>query len=97
VSRQIVSQRTAVRALYRGYILQNHHGYLVWLEKGEQYLTNRNRVRHRKEKNRPYKFDFHTWSIVGRLPWWKRLINGLYLAFGKVPNTILANIKQKEK
>jgi len=61
--------------LKEGYVLQNEHGYEVWLECGKQVITNNNRLKRRRGKGYAYKFDYPTWLATRRLPWWRRVKN----------------------
>ncbi len=71
--RNIVDQRTAVVALYGGFILKNEHGYTVRLKDGRQEMSNPRR------KSRSYQFDYPTWIIIGRISLWERFKNSLAL------------------
>ena len=62
-----------VKKLYRGYILENEHGYSVRLIAGVQVKTNPRR------QKRDYKFDYKTWRVVGRIGLFDRLKNSWYL------------------
>lgn len=70
-----LSQVEAVQSLYRGFILQNEHGFTVRLLKGKQVKTNKKR----KKVERDYKFDYPTWKIVGRISLYQRVLNSLEL------------------
>jgi len=65
------------KALSEGYILENEHGYKVWLKNNHQVITNKNR-RRRKRGSFSYKFDYPTWRIVGRVSLLERFKNKLY-------------------
>ena len=68
-----VSRLDCVRLLYKGYILENEHGYSVRLLNGVQVKTNPRR------QKRDYKFDYKTWRVVGRISLFDRLKNSWYL------------------
>jgi hypothetical protein len=75
-----LTQEECFAALDAGYILENEHGYRVWLspDTGKQYITNKNR-RKRRRGNYFYKFDYPTWYTVGRLS----LVDRIRLAIKK--------------
>ena len=82
-----LSTRQCFEALEDGYILENEHGYKVYLRKGKQFITNKGRY-HRRKPNHAYKFDYPTWQIVGRLPLKERVINKFYTLTGKISNLL---------
>ena len=64
----------AQEALRGGYILQNIHGYTVYLKKNKQIKSNPKRFK------RDYQFDRRcTWSIYGELSIFRKLQNFLYM------------------
>jgi len=86
-------------ALELGFILENEHGYKVYLKRGKQFITNKRRL-HYRGKDYAYKFDYPTWQIVGKLPLKERIINKLYLWCAKsIPKPLLRclEIKQRSK
>jgi hypothetical protein len=62
--------------LDENYVLENEHGFQVWLECGVQVITNKKRKRTRRGRY-AYKFDYPTWKVVGRLSYTRRLKNYL--------------------
>jgi len=75
-----LNQRQAIDAINRGYVLENPEGFKVCMKKGKQVKTNKRR--HGFMRN--YVFDHKdTWKVVGRIGFVNRLLNGLYLTFGR--------------
>jgi hypothetical protein len=62
--KNVLTTEEAFLMLEQGYILENEHGFKVWLYKGKQFITNKRRLY--KRKNFDYAFDYPTWRVVGR-------------------------------
>jgi len=75
--KDVLTQLECFKALKKGYILQNEHGFTTYLHKGVQRINNYKRLSVRG-KNYPYKFDYPTWRICGRISLKERLINMFY-------------------
>ena len=67
--KRALSQKECFLKLGKGYILENEHGFTVFLRNGKQYKSNPRRFK------RDYKFDFATWLVVGRISLWQRFGN----------------------
>lgn len=73
------STQECLDALNAGYVLKEKmRGYTVHLEYGKQVITNKRR------RGRPYKFDSPwAFSIIGKLPIWKRVLNKIVKKISK--------------
>jgi len=80
-----IPQENCHLLLKYGYILENEHGFRVWMHKNKQVITNKTRMK-RKGKNYAYKFDYPTWLVVGRLSLKDRILNRVYYYWGKLWN-----------
>ena len=73
-----LTTRQCFSALEFGCILENEHGYRVWLHKGKQVITNKNRKSRRKGRY-SYKFDYPTWQVVGEISTINKILNKIYI------------------